>query len=153
MPNWCVGELKTRGTKENIIKFILEGLQPVDGLGRYRDKLSLITEEGYKYIYSKGKCWIKGTRRGFIEGIDFSFENEEDGVLVKTFDSKFAWEIDAKQLLHICKEYDIDMKIHGFERGMEFNQIIEIIDRKIIKDKKLHFEDYDWNCINSKLGG
>lgn len=29
MPNWCAGTLRVRGTKENLTKFVLEGLQPV----------------------------------------------------------------------------------------------------------------------------
>ena len=27
MPNWCAGTLRVRGTKENLTKFVLEGLQ------------------------------------------------------------------------------------------------------------------------------
>lgn len=46
-----------------------------------------------------------------------------------------------------------DMKIHAFEMGMEFNQVIEIIDGKIVKDEELHFKDYQWDCICPKLGG
>lgn len=28
MPNWCEGTLKVRGTKENVKRFVLEGLPP-----------------------------------------------------------------------------------------------------------------------------
>lgn len=41
MPNWCEGSLKVRGTKENMTKFILEGLHPVGFLGEEHSKLSL----------------------------------------------------------------------------------------------------------------
>lgn len=40
MPNWCEGSLKVRGTKENMTKFILEGLHPVGFLGEEHSKLS-----------------------------------------------------------------------------------------------------------------
>ena len=43
--------------------------------------------------------------------------------------------------------------IHAFERGMQFNQIIEIIDGKITKDEEVEFDDYDWDCICPNLGG
>lgn len=33
MPNWCAGTLRVRGTKENLTKFVLEGLQPVNYIG------------------------------------------------------------------------------------------------------------------------
>lgn len=45
------------------------------------------------------------------------------------------------------------IEIHAFEMGMEFNQVIEIIDGKIVKDEELHFKDYQWDCICPKLGG
>ena len=45
------------------------------------------------------------------------------------------------------------MKIHGFECGMEFNQVVEIVDGKIMKDEELQFKDYQWDCIFPNLGG
>ena len=29
MPNWCIGTLRVRGTKDDLTKFVLEGLSPV----------------------------------------------------------------------------------------------------------------------------
>ena len=137
MPNWCKGSLKVRGTKASLKTFILEGLHPVGFLGEEREKLSL---NEYGDIYSEETCWIENTRRGFVEG-------------VVVFDSKFAWGINASELLETCIKYHVDMKIHAFEMGMEFNQVIEIIDGKIVKDEELHFKDYQWDCICPKLGG
>lgn len=45
------------------------------------------------------------------------------------------------------------MKIHGFEMGMEFNQDIEIVDGKILKDEEVRFENYQWDCICPNMGG
>lgn len=137
MPNWCKGSLKVRGTKASLKTFILEGLHPVGFLGEEREKLSL---NEYGDIYSEETCWIENTRRGFVEGVE-------------VFDSKFAWGINASELLETCIKYHVDMKIHAFEMGMEFNQVIEIIDGKIVKDEELHFKDYQWDCICPKLGG
>ena len=141
MPNWCKGSLKVRGTKASLKTFILEGLHPVGFLGEEREKLSL---NEYGDIYSEETCWIENTRRGFVE---------DDEILVVVFDSKFAWGINASELLETCIKYHVDMKIHAFEMGMEFNQVIEIIDGKIVKDEELHFKDYQWDCICPKLGG
>lgn len=60
--------------------------------------------------------------------------------------------IDSSELLETCIKYNVDMKIHAFERGMEFNQVIEIVDGEIIQDKEIQFEDYQWECICPKLG-
>ena len=45
------------------------------------------------------------------------------------------------------------MRIHAFERGMCFNQIIEIIDGEITKDEEVKFDDYNWDCICPNVGG
>ena len=60
MPNWCVGTLRVRGTKENMTKFILEGLHPVGFLGEEHPKLSA---DEYGDIDSNETCWIENTRR------------------------------------------------------------------------------------------
>lgn len=45
------------------------------------------------------------------------------------------------------------MRIHAFECGMCFNQIIEIIDGEITKDEEIKFDDYNWDCICPNVGG
>lgn len=151
MPNWCKGSLKVRGTKGNMTKFILEGLHPVGFLSEKHPKLSL---NEYGDIDSNETCWIENTRRGFVEGVKvYLSEYEDDEIFVAVFNSKFAWRISADELLKTCEKYHVDMKIHGFERGMEFNQVIEIVDGKILKDEELHFKDYQWDCICPNIGG
>ena len=151
MANWCEGNLKVRGTKENMTKFILEGLHPVGLLGEEHPKLSL---NEYGDIYSNERCWIENTRRGFVKGVEvYLSEYGDNEIFIAVFDSKFAWGISANELLKTCKKYHVDMKIHGFERGMEFNQVIEIVDGKILKDEELQFEDYQWDCICPNMGG
>lgn len=41
MPNWCAGTLRVRGTKENLTKFVLEGLQPVTYFGSEKETLKI----------------------------------------------------------------------------------------------------------------
>ena len=151
MPNWCEGSLKVRGTKASLKTFILEGLHPVGFLGEEREKLSLMN---MVIFIQKKHVGLKNTRRGFVEGVEvYLSDHEDDEILVVVFDSKFAWGINASELLETCIKYHVDMKIHAFEMGMEFNQVIEIIDGKIVKDEELHFKDYQWDCICPKLGG
>ena len=151
MPNWCKGTLKVRGTKENLTKFILEALQPVGYMGEDLGKLSL---NGYGNIHTEKTCWIENTRRGFVDGVEIELSNyEDDEILIGIFDARFAWGIDSSELLATCIKYHVDMKIHAFERGMEFNQVIEIVDGKIVKDEELLFKNYIWDCICPELGG
>lgn len=103
MPNWCKGSLKVRGTKASLKTFILEGLHPVGFLGEEREKLSL---NEYGDIYSEETCWIENTRRGFVEGVEvYLSDHEDDEILVVVFDSKFAWGINASELLETCIKY------------------------------------------------
>ena len=102
MPNWCEGSLKVRGTKENMTKFILEGLHPVGFLGEEHPKLSV---NEYGDIDSNETCWIENTRRGFVEGVEvYLSEYENDEIFVAVFDSKFAWGISADELLKTCEK-------------------------------------------------
>ena len=73
--------------------------------------------------------------------------------LLKSLIPSLHGEFAADELLKTCEKYHVDMKIHGFEMGMEFNQDIEIVDGRILKDEELHFENYQWDCICPNMGG
>lgn len=151
MPNWCEGELKVRGTKENLLTFVLNGLHPVNRRG---DRLERLSINEFGDVHSKETCWIENTRRGFVKGVQVYLpEYETEEKIVIFFDAKFAWGIDAEQLLEVCNKYQVDMKIHAFECGMQINQVIEIVDGNILQDNVLIFDDYDWECIHANYGG
>jgi hypothetical protein len=151
MPNWSKGCLKVRGKVANVKKFVLEGLKPVDLLGNELHKLEL---SDLGEVESKSACWIEGTTRGFVENLyeDFSFV-EDNEIFTTMLDAKFAWATDAVELLALCKKYSVDMKLYTFERGGEFNQDILIVGGEILKDNRIVFEDYIWECICPTIGG
>lgn len=151
MPNWSEGCLKVRGKAANVKKFILEALKPVDLLGNELHKLEL---SDIGEVESKSACWIDGTTRGFVENLyeDFSFV-EDNEIFTTMLDAKFAWATDAVELLALCKKYSVDMKLYAFERGGEFNQDILIVGGEILKDNRIVFEDYIWECICPTIGG
>ena len=74
MPNWCAGTLRVRGTKENLTKFVLEGLQPVNYIGEGLETLKM---NDYSEVKCS-RCWIKGTRRGFILDLDVFIDDLND---------------------------------------------------------------------------
>lgn len=151
MPNWCRGKLKVRGTKKNLIEFILKGLHPVSYFGDEKEPLK-IDENGY--ISIQCECWIEGTTRGFVENLDiYTGDLSEDDKEIILFDSEFAWGVEAEELLETCKKYNVDMRIYAFERGMGFNQEIEIVDGKITIDKYIKFDNYLWECSMPDIGG
>ena len=152
MPNWCEGTLKVRGKVKDLKKFVLEGLHPVDFFGNEKSALEI---NKYDNCESSETCYIENTRRGFVEGLDIYFEEDEEEIDIIALDSKFAWGINAKELQETCKKYNVDMKIYAFESGMEFNQDIEIVDGEIVKDKEIDFKgkNYKWECIMPNMGG
>ena len=151
MPNWSKGCLKVRGKAANVKKFILEGLKPVDFLGNELPKLEL---SDIGEVESDNDCWIEGTERGFVENllVDFSFYEDEE-TFTAVLDTKFAWAADAEELLALCLKYDVDMKLYAFEKGMGFNQDILIVGEQILRDNRIAFEDYNWECICPTVGG
>ena len=151
MPNWSEGCLKVRGKAANVKKFVLEGLHPVDFFDNALPKLEL---SDLGEVDTDKDCWIEGTTRGFVENLyaDFSIV-EDDETFTATLDAKFAWAADAEELLASCQKYDVDMKLYAFEKGMEFNQDILIVGKEILRDNKIAFEDYNWECICPTVGG
>lgn len=152
MPNWCEGTLKVRGKQKDIKRFVLEGLKPV---GFFGDEKEPLTMDEYDCVSSKNDCWIEGTRRGFVEDLDVYFNGEDEDEDKKThcFETRFAWAIEAEPLAEISKKYSVDLKIYAFERGMEFNQDIEIVDGEIVENEVLKFDDYQWECVCPTIGG
>lgn len=151
MPNWSKGCLKVRGKAASVKKFILECVKPIDPNSNGLLKLE-ISDLGE--IESKGVCWIDGTKVGWVENllVDFSFV-EDDETFTATLDAKFAWAADAEELLASCKKYSVNMKLYAFEKGMGFNQDILIAGKEILRDNRIAFEDYNWECICPTVGG
>lgn len=151
IPNWCVGTLKVRGKVKDLKRFVLEGLEPVGFLGESKGRLQF---NEFDECECNDSCYIENTRRGFVEDLYVCIDtDDEDDVTIIHMDCKFAWGISAEELQKTCKKYNVDMKIFAFERGMEFNQDIEIVDGQIIKDDEIKFDDYSWECICPNKGG
>lgn len=164
MPNWAEGVLKLRGTRENIAEFLRSELEPIDTgasiaemLGqkpvKEHNQLVIETTEWDMTLKSPEGMYIKGTRRAFIEStIDWYFNDSHQEVLtIESF--KQAWGVEAEPFVEISRKYNLDIKIYVFEKGMQFNQEIEIHKGELIKDNEITFDDYQWECLMPNLGG
>lgn len=150
MPNWVRGDLKVRGTKENIKRFLLEGLN--EGV------VEVICDDEFDFAIESeiGIFYINGTNRHFIDTnmIETSInclDDEEDVIVLENF--KSAWIIDVVQLAYVSSTYNIDLKILGFECGMEFCQDVEIVQGEIVLNNVIEYDDYQWECIRPHIGG
>lgn len=157
MPNWCEGTIKVRGKYENVVNFFKYNLDVVDALGKsVENGLSI---ENYNYgvmLELKNTAHIKGTHRNFTEsdyiGIYHDKYDTDDTVSVCAH-IKGAWAIEYEPYVELSKIYDLDIKIDGFERGMEFSQHILIEKGNLIRNETRKYKDYVWECINPMLGG
>lgn len=149
MPNWCSGTLKVRGKKSNLERFVFEGLQPVDFIGNEKEPLK---PDKWGSIHTDGTCWIEGTRRGFVRGLDLYLSEIEDGDVIALY-AEFAWCVDVEGLQKLCQKYNVDMRMYAFERGMEFNEEVEIINGEVTMNNQITFDDYNWECVCPDMGG
>lgn len=163
MPNWAEGVFKLRGKRADIRKFIVEGLTPIPDLNgqiasmmgkQFEQPKAEIQEDEYDLtMKSPNGFHITGTRRAFIEG-DIVWDFQDKNIEVLSIDSfKQAWAVQAAPLAELSKKYNVDIKIYVYERGMEFNQDIEIHKGEIIKNNEITFDNYDWECLHPELGG
>ena len=150
MPNWCQGTLKIRGEKEDIVNFLKNGITSVGVVG---DLYESIIEDNKLFLTvtsTHTDFYVNNTTRGFIIQ-DKIYYDYDSNFLALHF--RQAWDIDAQELSKISKTYHLDFKIYAFERGAEFNRDIEIHKGNIIRDKVIHFDDYNWECICPYIGG
>jgi hypothetical protein len=97
---------------------------------------------------------VKGTKRNFVQTtyIEWEFEEKEENVLILE-NYKAAWSIDVAPLVALSKDYNVDFKIYAFEKGMQFNQDMEVVKGKVVKNDTIKWDDYRWECIDPSLGG
>ena len=171
MPNWCEGSLKLRSkNKENIIKFIKESFidchygDNVDALIEkpgietgaveidiYDDESVLITLDVDKSHW----IWLKDCGRSFIETDKHTWYDilaRYDNYIC-SFDFKTAWSIDPNDWINISRKYNMDIRLYGIEKGMEFTQEVEIIDGKVMYNNVKNYSDWEWECPFPKMGG
>lgn len=164
MPNWCEGSLKIRGKFEDLKKLCKEEFavysikitreRVFTELDKNATKIMCGDKEGAEEFWMQfdREAHINGTRRNFVTSSDIVFFNNGDkSVCVVEF--KAAWGIDSAPYLELAKKYNVDIRLYGFERGMEFNQEVIIENGEIIKDEEIKFDDYDWECVMPHLGG
>lgn len=157
MPNWCVGDLKIRGTKENLKSFCENELL-IDG-EKKGVQLELNEDDYCFYLKCENAyyLWIQGTRRHFIEvnGYDeycCKYYDDEDEVMI-ILPMKAAWGIESEPLRVLSEKYHIDFRIKGYECGVGFTQEIEILDGEITLNEEQNYDDYIWECENPFVGG
>lgn len=159
MPNWIKGTLKLRGKQEDIRRFFREGLQPSDW-PKPEDRVGQIIDrsaENELCFEFDREPHIVGTRRAFITDKS-AYMSEESGVVCVNVKQAWAFHAgsesnDLEAWEGISDKYNVDIKLYGIERGMEFTQEIIILrgQKPIVNERQ--YEDWDWDCPFPNMGG
>jgi hypothetical protein len=162
MPNYCKGQLKIRGKYEDIQRFVENEIRTYDYNVPGKPVLNLskrdIDEEDGDYCLDllHGCAYIETTHRNFVDDGTYCCsrdENRKDGTSVLVVNLFTAWDIDPEPYAAFSKKYNLDFRVYAFERGMQFNRDIVVMNGHVIKNEKIKFEDYDWECIAPRVGG
>ena len=175
MPNWCSGNIRFRGSKENIYDLLKNEIvfctvgedaktieHPIasvksDLWGDVEITPSIEDENGWYYI--------KDTKRAFLGEVNIvnnlipkAFcETPDKNIFICVFDNfSQAWCIKPEDFVNMSKKYDVDIHIFGWEQGLCFSQEIEIIRGEVTKDIYNDYKNgksWDWDCPMSYIGG
>jgi hypothetical protein len=136
------GQLKVRGSKENITNFILTEFHPLEGENYH------IEEDEYDwilYVPEKG-IWSKSSKDlGIIQDVHYRytfFLTENENITNLFLQAEY---LEAEVLEAFSKKYGVDFHFFGTIAEQLFNREIEVINGEITKDKHLHYDDYFWD--------
>ena len=121
-------------------------------------KVSLIDEDDNQGKESQISLHIPKTRRNFVDLDSWGEinackpQNSDDFVFATRF--KGAWAIDTDAIKEIATEFQIDIRVNGYECGMEFEQLFEV-NRSgwVACESVIQYMNYTWECPMPLLGG
>lgn len=164
MANYCKGYLKVRGKYEDIKRFFEEGFSAWDQESEAMQVKRYTVEEHPQYdCFTIDVSGIPPSIIGFgrnecdFEGVcaEFAVTGKTGLDYLSMFLVECAWRVNAEDLREISKKFNLDLRIHAFECGAEFEQIIEAHKGAIIKNEVVSYRgrDYYWECSNPTWGG
>lgn len=171
MPNWCEGNIRFRGDIDDIVRFFKEGIIAY----KYSDEMKnvkcdtevkVVKSDYDDYIEEihittdDSRSWfhIDNTHRNFIgddNTIDIwdVYKNNDGSYIVILDEFKAAWSIELEPYVEISKKYNIDIHIFGWEKGMEFDQEIEIVKGVPVKNDVHDGKNWAWETAMPYFGG
>lgn len=157
MPNWIEGTLKLRGSSENLKRFFDNAVQPCFSYNpKMQKREDFITcdygeDNEFNEVSIESDAYIENTSRAFVVRECYIYwEKAYETVCIPI---RQAWCFVAEEWAEISKKYNLDVRLYGFEQGMEFCQEVEIIDGKVTMDNKIRYDDWDWECPMPRMGG
>lgn len=155
MPNWIEGTMKVRGTKDNLMQFLNN---VIDGVVAH--KLDNNVEYGLPEVeYSLPEsAYVSDSRRAFVRESCYCYIYDNKDIQIITIPIQQAWsfgvnDLVAERWITLAKKYSVDIRLQGFECGMEFYQDYAIEDGKVTINNIIQYDNWDWECPMPRLGG
>ena len=176
MPNWAAGNIRVRGKRENIIRYIQENLIAIyelqDNKWEERPVHLSVDAGGYELVITRDEdtwrsVWFKNSKRMFIDFDDYSTKNsyticgelsddekhtKEDQVLFLS-GFKGAWGIDDECFRKAAVDYKVDIRIFVWERGMEWSSIATYYRDGHVEENSQTYSDWMWESALPDYGG
>ena len=183
MPNWACGNIRIRGKLSNIRKLleneiIVEGTyQNVNGGEskgyEVKPDVEVCAEDYYIELSSpyRNGCeqegveifdetlYVNGSRRNFIEmfassSAEFELIESGDEFVAINEDFKVAWSVEGSLYSQLAVKYGVDIKIMVWERGLQFEQIVEAYrDGRHVETLPDSGSDWPWKAVHPEYGG
>lgn len=167
MPNWCVGNLRLRGKLENVKSFLKNEIMAVDNEVAVPTIFDCPYDEEFTITKPEGRrmspwFYINDTKRNFVDDVRIDgcmYEIDDGSADVVTIIDNFtcAWGMEPEPYLEKAKRYNLDIKMFGWERGLQFEQLIEIGRTGELLRNECHsysdFGEWMWNSAHPGLGG
>ena len=158
MPNWIEGTIKLRGQSEDLKRFFKEGLEPSSYFGKVNsieNSVKCDFDGEWCEVEIENEPHIVGTRRAFIKDVCVFWEESYATIAmpIKQAWAFFGSEWDKDNWVNISNKFNLDIRLYGFERGMEFCEEVEIIKGEVTIDDEIKYDDWVWECPMPYLGG
>ena len=165
MPNWIEGCMKIRGSQKNVHTFLTNAFEYVNGKwvdGKYvveKDETAFSEEVYDDYcseISVRDGSHLIGSRRAFINGSAYAYIEDisSDKEISEALELKQAWGwFDEEFYKSLSDKYNIDIRLIGWEMGMEYKGELEVLRGHDPTYKETKYDDWRWEAECPLLGG
>ena len=157
MPNWCEGHLRIKGSLEDVTRFLKENIVGFTySKTNFADgpiEVELEDSGSSLQLPEGGWLYFKDSRRLFpVDDVVYYPDwYEDEPIYIMRIQQ--AWGLDSDWFQIKSKDYNLHMKIDGYEAGMQFAQFIEVDCGVLLKNETVEYDEWYWDCPCPLLGG
>lgn len=178
MPNWAEGNIRIRGKRENLIRFLKNVMMslyekksdevqkaPTEPYVVERPITLTETQGGWSLILTRDEdtnpnLYFRGSRRQFIFDVGLQTEiylsegpnqNVDQIIILDNFNG--AWDVDHEIFKKYAEDFKIDIRIFVWERGMEWSSIYTWHKNGQFEQESKTYENWLWDCPMPFNGG